>query len=72
MAAAGLQTAQGLGILLAGVIAEAVPPSASIALCVAAGSAGAIVISVVCRPGATRPDAVNASAEPPARASPAR
>jgi MFS family permease len=51
--AAGLQTAQGLGILLAGVIAEVTPPSASIALCAAAGSSSAIVIGTVSRIGAT-------------------
>jgi MFS family permease len=66
-AAAGLQTAQGLGVLLAGAIAEVVPPSASIALCAAAGSSCAIVIGLVCRPGAARAD-VAPSAEMPAAA----
>lgn len=51
VAAAGLQTAQGLGVLLAGAIAEFVPPSAGIAICGAAGSAGAVVIGLVCHPG---------------------
>jgi MFS family permease len=43
-ASAGLQTAQGLGVLMAGAIAEIIPPSASIAVCAAAGVAGAAVI----------------------------
>jgi MFS family permease len=51
IAAAGLQTAQGLGALLAGAIAAAIPPSASIAICAAAGSAGALAIGLMCRPG---------------------
>src|SRR3984893_8589241 len=51
VAAAGLQTAQGLGVLLAGALAEVMSPAASIALCAAAGSACAIVIRVACRPG---------------------
>jgi MFS family permease len=70
VAAAGLQTAQGLGVLLAGALAEVMSPAASIALCAAAGSACAILISVACRPGATRPDVVLASAELPAHAAP--
>jgi MFS family permease len=52
---AGLQTAQGLGVLLAGAIAEVVPPSAGIAICAATGSLCSMVISLACRPGATRP-----------------
>lgn len=70
VAAAGLQTAQGLGVLLAGALAEVMSPAVSIALCAAAGSACAIVIRVACRPGATRPDGVIASAELPAHAAP--
>jgi hypothetical protein len=50
LASAGLQTAQGLGVLLAGAIAEAVPPADAIALCGLAGIAGAIVIAVTCGP----------------------
>jgi MFS family permease len=50
VASAGLQTAQGLGVLLAGAIAEVLPPSASIAICAATGSASAILISLTCRP----------------------
>jgi MFS family permease len=45
-AAAGLQTAQGLGMVIAGVLAEAMSPSAAIAVCGAAGSLGAVVISL--------------------------
>lgn len=52
-AAAGLQTAQGLGIAVAGGLAELVPASAAIAVCAAAGSAGALVIGAVCRIGRT-------------------
>jgi hypothetical protein len=70
VAAAGLQTAQGLGVLLAGALAEATSPAASLALCAAAGSACAIVISMACRPRATRPDGLIASAELPAHAAP--
>jgi len=51
VAAAGLQTAQGLGVLLAGAVAQVVSPAASIALCAAAGSVCAILISSLCRPG---------------------
>lgn len=40
VASAGLQTAQGLGVLLAGLLAEVIPPSASIAVWAAAGMAG--------------------------------
>jgi hypothetical protein len=61
VAAAGLQTAQGLGILLAGAIAEVTPPSASVALCAAAGSSCAIVVSVTCRPSAAWVSSANLS-----------
>jgi MFS family permease len=54
LASAGLQTAQGLGVLLAGSIAEAIPPADAIAVCGAAGVAGAIVISLTCHPGGAR------------------
>jgi MFS family permease len=57
LASAGLQTAQGLGVLLAGAIAEAIPPADAIAVCGAAGVAGAIVIALTCRPGSARPAA---------------
>ncbi|MFC3495716.1 MFS transporter [Glycomyces rhizosphaerae] len=46
-AAAGLQTAQGLGMVIAGGLAEAMSPSAAIAVCGAAGSLGAVVIGLV-------------------------
>jgi hypothetical protein len=73
LASAGLQTAQGLGVLLAGAIAEAIPPADAIAVCGAAGVAGAIVIALTCRPGAARPAAATgadarAAATPAARA----
>ena len=48
-ASAGLQTAQGLGMLVGGVLAELVAPSVAIAVCAAAGSVGAIVIGAVFR-----------------------
>jgi predicted MFS family arabinose efflux permease len=48
--AAGLQTAQGLGVLLAGAIAAVLPPSSAIAICAAAGTAGATVIGLSLRP----------------------
>jgi hypothetical protein len=69
VAAAGLQSAQGLGVLLAGALAEVMPPSASIALCSAAGSSCAIVISLACRPGAAPAGGFTKSADLPARAS---
>lgn len=50
-ASAGLQTAQGLGVLLAGVLAEAFQPSVAVALCGAAGTVGAAVLAYTCRPG---------------------
>lgn len=53
-AAAGLQTAQGLGMALAGVLAEFVPPSVAIAASGAAGSLGAIAIALAF--GLTRPE----------------
>lgn len=65
-AAAGLQTAQGLGIALAGFLADAVPPSVAIALCGLAGSLGAIAIAIALRPTAPeqdRPDRTVAPAE---------
>jgi MFS family permease len=46
---AGLQTAQGLGVLIAGAVAEVLPPSASIAVCAAGGAVGAIGITLGCR-----------------------
>ena len=53
-ASAGLQTAQGLGIAVAGVLADIVPPSVAIAACGAAGSLGAVAIALAF--GLTRPD----------------
>jgi hypothetical protein len=53
LAAAGLQAAQGLGVLVAGGLAELVPPSVAVAMCAAAGSVGAVVIGVSCRLHAT-------------------
>jgi predicted MFS family arabinose efflux permease len=43
-ASAGLQTAQGAGVLLAGGFAEVMPPSVAIAVCAAAGSVGVLVV----------------------------
>jgi predicted MFS family arabinose efflux permease len=47
VASAGLQTAQGLGVLLAGAIAEVSWPSLAVAVCGAAGAAGAAAISLL-------------------------
>lgn len=44
---AGHQTAQGLGVLLAGGLAEATSPAVAIAACAAAGSLGVLVVSAV-------------------------
>jgi MFS family permease len=65
VASAGLQTAQGLGILLAGGIAEIVPPSASIAVCAALGMAGAAAISLGCGLVGPRRPAARPSPEHP-------
>ncbi|GAB3402660.1 MFS transporter [Flindersiella endophytica] len=43
---AGHQTAQGLGVLLAGGLAEAMSPSIAIAVCAAVGSVGTLLVSV--------------------------
>lgn len=48
-ASAGLQTAQGVGVLLGGVIAEAVPPSQAIAICAAGGTVAALAVGIACR-----------------------
>jgi MFS family permease len=56
-ASAGLQTAQGLGVLVAGGLAELMPPSVAIAVCAAAGSVGAVVINRACRLRVARPEA---------------
>ena len=48
-ASAGLQTAQGAGVLLAGGLAEMVSPSMAIAICAAAGSVGALVVGAAFR-----------------------
>lgn len=52
VASAGLQSAQGLGVLAGGALAELMPPSAAIAVCAAAGSLAALVIGAVFRVGA--------------------
>lgn len=44
---AGLQTAQGLGVLLAGALAEPLAPSTAIGACAAAGVLLATVLAVV-------------------------
>lgn len=43
LASAGLQTAQGLGVLAAGALAEVLPPSLTVAACGAAGTACALL-----------------------------
>jgi MFS family permease len=55
VASAGLQTAQGLGVLIAGAFAEVVPPSAAVGICGALGSLGAAVVGLAARPTADRP-----------------
>jgi MFS family permease len=65
VAAAGLQTAQGLGVLLAGAIAEIVPPSASIAACALLGTVGATAISLACGLAGTPRPAAQKSPEYP-------
>ncbi|GAA1694823.1 MFS transporter [Glycomyces endophyticus] len=67
-AAAGLQTAQGLGMATAGALGEAVAPSAAIAACGAAGSVGALVVALafglVGRDGTHTPERSQDRAEP--------
>ncbi|WP_158630429.1 MFS transporter [Glycomyces terrestris] len=55
-ASAGLQTAQGVGVMLGGVLAEAVPPSLAIAVSAAAGSTAALLIGAVHRLGRVDPE----------------
>ncbi|WP_116948866.1 MFS transporter [Jiangella endophytica] len=43
-ASAGLQSAQGIGVLLAGGLAELLPPSVAVAACAATGSLGAVLV----------------------------
>jgi predicted MFS family arabinose efflux permease len=45
--AAGLQTAQGIGMAIGGALAEVMPPSMAIAICAGAGSFGAVAIGIV-------------------------
>lgn len=58
VASAGLQTAQGVGVLVAGGIASAATPALSIGVCAAAGSLAVLVVGLVCRPGTTPDEAV--------------
>lgn len=62
-AAAGLQTAQGLGIAIAGGLAEVMPASAAIAVCAAAGSIGALAIGTACGVGNAPPEDPSPSPE---------
>jgi MFS family permease len=67
VASAGLQTAQGLGVLLSGALAELVAPSTAIAICAAAGCAGALAIGLATTaPVSARPQQISTSAEKPA------
>lgn len=50
VAAAGLQTAQGAGVLIAGGIAELVSPGTAIGISAAVGSVAALAVGLVCRP----------------------
>jgi MFS family permease len=63
-AAAGLQTAQGLGMALAGLLAEAVTPSIAIALSGAAGSVAAVAIGLYARLGRVPEGPAAPSADP--------
>ena len=63
-AGAGLQTAQGLGMAIAGGLAEAMPPSVAIAVCAGAGSLGAVAVSIAFRLGQTEPDRSDRSPVP--------
>ncbi|MEU6246588.1 MFS transporter [Glycomyces sp. NPDC047010] len=69
-AAAGLQTAQGLGMVAAGALAEAMPPSTAIAVCGAAGSLGALAIAFAF--GLTGTDGPRTPERSPDRAEPIR
>lgn len=70
-AAAGLQTAQGIGIAIGGLLAEAIAPSAAIGICAATGAVLALVIGLTTRvhladpPAAkpTKPELDTASAQ---------
>jgi predicted MFS family arabinose efflux permease len=55
-AAAGLQTAQGLGIAIGGVLAEAISPSLAIGICAAAGSLGALAVGLISRVDRAEPE----------------
>ncbi|WP_335988596.1 MFS transporter [Glycomyces sp. MUSA5-2] len=50
-ASAGLQTAQGLGVLFGGLLAEALPPSSAIAVSAAVGTAAALTVGIAARLG---------------------
>jgi predicted MFS family arabinose efflux permease len=58
VASAGLQTAQGVGVLIAGGIASAASPAVAIGVCAAVGSLAVLVVGLVCRPGTTPDEAV--------------
>lgn len=60
-AAAGLQTAQGLGIAIGGILAEVISPSVAIGISAAAGSLGALVIGLVSRIDRAESPAVSAA-----------
>lgn len=62
-AAAGLQTAQGLGIAIGGMLASAISPSAAIGICAAAGSLGALVIGLASRIDRADPEPPTAIAD---------
>nr|BFF27256.1 hypothetical protein GCM10025732_52210 [Glycomyces mayteni] len=68
-ASAGLQTAQGLGVMFGGLLAEAVPPSTAIAVSAAVGSVGALVVGIGHRLGQVDPDS---RGREPAEPEPAR
>jgi MFS family permease len=56
VASAGLQTAQGLGVLAAGALADVVRPSLAIGLCGAAGTLTALLVGLTCRPASGTDD----------------
>jgi len=52
VASAGFDTAQGIGVLLAGAIAQALTPSLAIAICAAGGMVAVTLVHVTCQPSA--------------------
>lgn len=64
VASAGLQTAQGLGVLLAGALAELMAPSTAIGVCAAGGVLLAVVLAAALPRDARRRDGATTSGDP--------